>query len=83
MRHPDPWMRPGAIHVPPDWAPAPPVPTGTTLGNVQQTADEMTEFHERLVDLVSDPDELQAAVRALTDQWIPDFPEPPTEAGRA
>ncbi|WP_405161601.1 hypothetical protein OG203_35520 [Nocardia sp. NBC_01499] len=68
----DPWTTPGAIYIPSDYAPVPPVPVGTKLGNVQEMADEMETFHQALVELTKDPVKLREAVSALTAQWKPD-----------
>lgn len=68
----DPWTAPGAIYIPSDCAPAPPVPAGTRLGNVQEMAEEMEPFHQALVELTKDPVKLRDAVSTLTAQWTPD-----------
>ena len=68
----DPWTAPGAIYIPSDYAPVPPVPAGTKLGNIQQMAREMEPFHRALVKLTKDPVKLREAVSALTARWTPD-----------
>ncbi|GAA5072134.1 hypothetical protein [Nocardia iowensis] len=68
----DPWTAAGAIYIPSDYAPVPPVPAGTKLGNVQEMADDMETFHRALVQLTKDPAKLREAVSSLTAQWTPD-----------
>ncbi|MFE9581192.1 hypothetical protein ACFYO1_32795 [Nocardia sp. NPDC006044] len=62
----------GALVIPSDDADVDPVPLGTPLGNIEETADAYGPIHDTMVRLNSNPAERAATLDAMMAHWDPE-----------